>query len=157
EVACLPRVVAKDQLAAATGQNQASLGASVLVGPPLGGLLYALGRMLPFLADAFSYVFSVGSLLLICTNFQEERNGKPRKLRAEIKEGLAWMWHQPVVRFTAMMGCVLNFLGAGFGLIIIVLAQDQGASSSTIGVVFAIGSVGLIIGSLLGAPIQKRF
>jgi MFS family permease len=157
QLACLPRVVPREQLPTATGQNQASESAAVLVGPPLGGLLYALGRMLPFLADAVSYVFSVASLLLIRTTFQEERSARPRKLRSEMAEGLAWMWRQPLVRFTAVLGSGLNFLGAGFSLIIIVLAQRQGASSTTIGVIFAIGSVGLILGSLLGAPIQKHW
>ncbi|HEY7126577.1 MAG TPA: MFS transporter [Ktedonobacterales bacterium] len=157
QVACLPRVASKEQLPAATGMYQTLDGASVLVGPPLGGVLYGLGRMLPFFTDAFSYVFSVGSLLLIRTSFQEERSARTRNLRAEIAEGLRWMWHQPIVRFTALMGSILNFLGAGFGLIIIVLAQHQGASSSTIGVIFAIGSVGVILGSLLAPLIQKRW
>jgi predicted MFS family arabinose efflux permease len=94
--------------------------------------------------------------LLIRTPFQGERSAKPRKLRAEIAEGLNWLWRQPLLRFTAFMGSMLNFLGAGFGLILIVLAQHQGASSATIGVIFAVGSVGVIIGSLLAPPIQKR-
>ncbi len=156
EVSCLPRVVSKEQLPAATGMYQTLDGASVLVGPPLGGVLYGLGRMLPFFADAFSYIFSVGSLWLIRTRFQEERRARPRNLRAEIAEGLRWMWRQPLVRLTALMGSMLNFLGAGFGLIIIVLAQHQGASSATIGVIFAIGSVGVILGALVAPLIQKR-
>jgi MFS family permease len=156
-VACLPRVVSKEQLAAATGQNLAAEGAARLVGPSLGGLLYALGRMLPFLTDAVSYVFSVASLLLIRTTFQEERHIRPRKLRAEIAEGLVWMWRQPLIRFTAVLVSGGNFLGAGFPLIVIVLAQRQGASSATIGVILALGSIGTIGGSLLAAPLQKRW
>src|SRR5437763_11176504 len=59
EAACLPRVVAKEQLPAATAQNMATDGINALIGPPLGGALYALGSMLPFLADAISYFASV--------------------------------------------------------------------------------------------------
>src|SRR6266702_393699 len=42
EAACLPRVVAKEQLPAATAQNMATDGINSLVGPPLGGALFAL-------------------------------------------------------------------------------------------------------------------
>jgi MFS family permease len=55
EVACLPRVVPPEQLPAATAQNSATDGTSFLVGPALGGALFGLGQMLPFLGDAVSY------------------------------------------------------------------------------------------------------
>jgi MFS family permease len=42
ETASLPNVVRKEQLGAALGQNYATSIASEIVGPPLGGLLYAL-------------------------------------------------------------------------------------------------------------------
>ena len=157
EVACLPRVVPKEQLPAATGQNQAVEGASLLLGPPLGGLLYAASHLLPFLGDAISYGVSVASLFLIRTQFQGERRAAPRKLRVEIAEGVIWLWLQPLIRFMAFMTGGLNFLGGGFGLLLIVLAQQQHADAPTIGLIFAIGSLGIIAGSLLGAPIQKRF
>ena len=157
EVSCLPRIVPKEQLPAATGQNQAVEGTALLVGPPLGGILYAASHLLPFLADAISYVLSVASLSLIRTNFQGERTTERRKLRVEIAEGVIWLWRQPLIRFLAFITGGLNLTGAGFGLIIIVLAQQQGASAPVIGLIFTIGSIGIIIGSLIGAPIQKRF
>ncbi|HEY7355716.1 MAG TPA: MFS transporter, partial [Ktedonobacterales bacterium] len=109
EVACLPRVVPKEQLPAATGQNNASEITSYLVGAPLGGALYAVAHLLPFLADAVSYALSVGSLLLIRTPFQGERAAERRNLRAEIGEGLRWLWNQPLIRFMAFLTGGLNF------------------------------------------------
>src|SRR5215467_10976178 len=84
EVACLPRVVPAEQLPAATAQNQATDSTAALVGPSLSGVLYSLSAMLPFAADAVSYVASVVSLLYIRTPFQSERGAQRRKLRAEI-------------------------------------------------------------------------
>ncbi len=55
ETASLPRVVPKAQLPAAISQNQVTSGITNLLGPPLGGVLYAIGRAVPFLADAISY------------------------------------------------------------------------------------------------------
>src|SRR6266853_3545426 len=65
EAACLPRVVPKELLPAATAQNMATDGITALIGPPLGGALYTVGKFLPFVADALSYAASVVSLFFI--------------------------------------------------------------------------------------------
>jgi MFS family permease len=157
EAACLPRVVPKVQLPAATAQNMATDGITALVGPPLGGALFTAGKFLPFLADAISYAVSVFSLFFIRTKFQKERVAAPRKLWVEILEGLAWLWHHPLIRFIAILTGGYNFIFAGFTLIIIVLAQQQHASSFTIGLIFAIGGIGGVIGAVVATSIQKRF
>src|SRR5579883_3233825 len=157
EVACLPRVVTKEQLPAASGQNQASEITAVLAGSPLAGVLYYnVSRLMPFLADAVSYVVSVVSLLFIRAEFQGERTAERRRLLAEIGEGLRWLWNQPLIRFMAVLTGGLNFT-SGLFLIIIVIAQRQGATPPTIGFILTIGSIGGIVGSVIGPPIQKRF
>ena len=156
EVACLPRVVAKEQLPAANAQNLATDGITSLVGPPLSGLLYGIASILPFLADAVSYVVSVLSLFFIKTEFQGERAAARRGLWIEIKEGLSWLWHQPIIRFMAILTGGNNLLGAGSILVIIVLAQHMHASPFTIGLIFAIGGIGAILGAIIAPPLQKR-
>jgi predicted MFS family arabinose efflux permease len=157
EAACLPRVVPKEQLPAATAQNMATDGITALIGPPLGGALYTAGKFLPFVADAISYTVSVISLFFIKTKFQKEREAAPRKLWVEIHEGLAWLWHHPLIRFMAILTGGYNLIFAGFTLIIIVLAQQQHASSFTIGLIFSVGGIGAVIGSVVATSIQKRF
>src|SRR5205085_1700585 len=103
EAACLPRVVPKEQLPVATAQNMATDGLMSLIGPPIGGALYSLGRLFPFLADAISYAVSVCSLCFIKTKFQKERVATQRTLLVEIREGLLWLWHQPLIRFMALL------------------------------------------------------
>lgn len=157
EVACLPRVVTKEQLPAATAQNESTQGVTVLLSPLLGGALYGLRQGLPFLADALSYVVSVVSLLLIKVKFQEERRLVHRKLHVEIQEGLSWLWHQPLIRYMAFLTGGLNFTSAGLIPILIVLVKQQHGSSLIYGTILAIGGVGGIIGAILGSPIQRRF
>lgn len=158
EVACLPRVVSKAQLPAATAQNEISMSTSALVGPPLGGYLFqALGRPFPFIVDAISYVASVFSLLFIKTEFQGERLAAKRDLRAEIMEGLSWLWEQRVVRTMAIITGGLNFANAATWLIIIVLATQLGANPTVIGALISVGAAGGIIGALVGGRVQKRF
>jgi MFS family permease len=158
EVAALPQVVSKEQLPAASSLNQAGETASFLVGPPLGGLLFQVaGKTIPFLVDALSYFVSVVSLTLIRVKFQQERTEARRRLIVEIREGLEWLWRNPLIRFMAFLTGGLNFVFSGLLLAVIVLARHQNASPSVIGLMFAISAVGGIVGSLVGPLIQKRF
>lgn len=156
EVASLPRVVPREQLPAANAQNAATDGTSVLIGPPLGGALFGLGALLPFVADAISYGASVLSLSLIRVRFQEERTAAPRQLWREIGEGLHWLFHQPLVRFIAFLTGMSNLTGAGFILIVIELAKPLHASDLSIGLIFTIGGIGGILGAIVASPLQKR-
>ncbi|HEY3994125.1 MAG TPA: MFS transporter, partial [Ktedonobacteraceae bacterium] len=157
EMACLPHVVPREQLPAATAQNQAIDSASWTLGPFLGGLLYGLGHLMPFLMDALSYVCSVLGLLFIHARFQEERSEEPRKLWHEIREGLVWLWRDSLLRFLALLAFCLIMPSIGFSLILITLAQSQHASPLVIGILFGGGGAGSILGALLTAPLQRRF
>lgn len=157
EVACLPQVVTQDQLPAATAQNEATQGLTTLISPLLGGSLYSIRQALPFLADAVSYGVSVLSLLFIRPAFQGTRSAAPRRLRAEIGEGLAWLWRQPLIRYMAVLTGGLNFVTAGLIPILLVLVKQQQGSSFAFGAILTIGGVGGIVGSLAAGAIQRRF
>jgi MFS family permease len=157
EVACLPRVVSNEQLPLATSQNEATMGLTILIGPLLGGALYTLRRLVPFLADAVSYAVSVLTLSLIHVPFQQEHCPCQRRLWVEIREGLSWLWHQPALRFMALITGGLNFINGGLVPLLLVMVRQQQGSSLLYGTVLTIGGVGAIVGSVLGAPLQKRF
>lgn len=156
ETASLPRVVPKEQLPEAISQNQVAFGITTLLGPPLGGVLYTLGRAVPFLTDAISYLASVLSLLFMQTKFQMERVMPPRRLWTEMVEGMKWMWHQPMLRTMAFLNSGWSSLGFGFSLLVIVLAQRQHVSPPFIGVLFAIGGGISILGAFLAPLLQRR-
>lgn len=158
EAASLPRIVTTAQIPAATAQNQATEALSSLIGPPFGGFLFGVAQSLPFVADAVSYSASVISLFFMRATFQEEHTTTRRRLHVEIAEGMRWLWRQPLIRYMAFLTGVSNFVGNGTFLIAIVIAQQvQHASSFVIGLIFAIGSVGGIIGSAAAVSLQRRF
>jgi len=156
ETACLPQIVAQEQLTAATAQSQATYALSDLLGPSFGGALYSLGQTIPFLADAVSYTVSVGSLLGIKARFQGVRPTTKRKLWVEVREGLAWLWHHPLIRFIAFLTGGLNLFTYGITLMIIVLAQRQHASSFQVGLILAVGGVGGLLGALIAPAVRRR-
>ncbi len=156
ESSALPQVVSREQLPAAVAQQQAQYSVGGLLGPPLGGALFGIAQLLPFLIDSVSYAISAIALRLIRRPLPGAAGVAGRSLRAEIGEGVSWLWRQPLVRYMAFLTGAFNFTG-GIDLIIIVIAQAQGASAATIGLLFALGGAGGLVGAMLAPRIQRRF
>jgi MFS family permease len=156
ESAALPQVVPQEQLPTAVAQNQARIQGADLVGQPLGGALFGISKQLPFAADAISYGVSFVSLLFIRTKFQEERPRSVTKLRAEILEGVRWLWGQPFLRAGVLLVAGSNFAFSAMILALIVRAKDLGASSATVGLMLAFLGGGAIVGSLIAPWVQRR-
>lgn len=163
EVAALSRVVEKEQLPQAVAQNDVAFSIANILAPSIGTVLFQIGRAFPFVFDSVSYVVSVVSLFFIRQEFQTERliRGANHKTEThivqEIREGLNWLWHQPLIRYMAFCTGGLNFVNVPITLIIIVLAKNLGASDAEIGLVFSLSALGAIAGSIIGGQIQKRF
>jgi MFS family permease len=144
----LRRLVAPEQLSAAVAQNESAFYASSILGPPLGGLLFAIARALPFLADAVSYAFSATATLLTRAKFQPERSERRGSLVAEFTSGLRWLWRQPLLRTCSLLGAASNPTYRALYLLLVVLAKRHGASSGLVGVMFAMIAAGGLIGGL---------
>jgi MFS family permease len=153
----LRRLVPPEQLAAAVAQNETAFYASSIVGPPLGGLLFAISRALPFLADAVSYTFSATATLLTRARFQPERTEPRGSLVAEFTSGLRWLWAHPLLRTCSLITAAINPTWRALYLLLVVLAKRHGASSSLIGVMFAmIAAAGLLGGLFAGSRMASR-
>jgi len=158
EIAAIPRAVPREQLRAATAQQQALGRTASLVSPSIGGLLFqTLGKTIPYLVDAISYIGSVISLFLIRIPLQEERTARPRVLWRDMLEGVQWLWTQPLLRFLAFLGAAFMFTYSGTPLIIILLAKQQHASTGVIGAIFSIEAIGGIIGATIAQRAANRF
>ncbi|GAC1393118.1 MAG: MFS transporter [Ktedonobacteraceae bacterium] len=157
EMASLLHVVPQEQFSDALAQSMVIDSVVGLIGPSLSGMFYALGNIVPFLADALSYTASVVSLLFIKKQFQEKRTVTTQKLWSEIREGTSWLWQHPVIRFLALLNSVLNFCCIGYTLVVLVFAQEQHASKIAIGLIFAAGGLGSIVGAFMIGPLTRRF
>jgi MFS family permease len=155
EVGALRAVVPKEQLPAAAAAEQARLSTVVLAGPPLGGFLFGLGRSLPFLLDAVSYVFSLVSVIAIRIPFQEQVAVPEGSLRTQLVEGFRWLWGQPFLRGCAILFAFTNFGGNALYLFLVVAAQHQGLSSTEIGTLIAAYGGLSLVGSLISPRVQK--
>jgi hypothetical protein len=158
----IPRVVADNQMEQAGAQETVVREIAFSVGPALGGVLFGIGRTLPALTDAISYVVSVCSLLLIKGQFQEERSNERGPLLARIRQGLTWIGQHRLIRFLAVLACVGNGLDSGVWILFVIIAVHLHAPAWSIGTIFGISGLSGILASLVAERIgasrgQARF
>lgn len=156
EGAALPHIVPRHQLPTALAQNQAREHGAELAGQPLGGALFTIGHVVPFVVDAVSYVLSFVGLLFVRPVLQGSREPSTRGLFAEIAEGLTWLWRQRFLR--AVLGLIgaTNIVLNALPLVLIVRAGQMGASPAFIGLLLAFSGVAAILGSFAAPWLHRR-
>ncbi len=153
----ITRVVKKEQLAQAFGQYEAVVNASSLIGPAIGGFLYQIGRSIPFVVDAISYLISAVSLLFVKAELQDVTPGKKTFQKKELIAGVKWLWNHRIVRSIATVRMFAAIVSGGQTLLLIFMAGKFGGDAAIIGVIFSIASVGVVLGSLISDWVQKTF
>jgi MFS family permease len=154
--AALPAIVAEEQLAEAWAATEGRTWGAALAGPALGGLLFGLGRAVPFLADAVSYAASFGTVSAIRGRFRPERAPQRRPLWHEMLDGLRIVWQVPLLRAVAVQGPLVNFAFNGVLFTITVGLRQHGTPAAVIGVVQAGVMAGGVLGAPLAPPLQRR-
>ena len=159
ETAALTRVVTREQLPAATTLNEVTLSTGAMLGPALGGLIFAIGQGFAFLADAISYAVSVASIWFIRADLRAPRTaeaGAPGRLWDDIRVGLIWLWRHSLIRLLALIAGGTVLIESGYMLVVIILAERMGASSAVTGLVLGAGGVGSVVGAVLSGPAMRR-
>jgi predicted MFS family arabinose efflux permease len=156
ESAALPHVVDRAQLSPALAQNQAREYGADLVGQPLGGVLFGLSRMLPFLFSVLTYVVSFLCILLVRPALQDKRERTPMHVLADIREGVGWLVRQRLLRTLVVLIGVTNVVFTPLPLVMIVRAQQLGASPALVGVMFSFLGGGAIVGAISTPWILRR-
>lgn len=157
-ISYLPHLVDRDQLVAANSTLGSANSAATLIGSNSGGaLVSALGSARAVLLDCASYLISVALLLRIRhPEPAVERTTRP-PLRTDIRAGLAYVWHQPILRAAVTSNAVnSSAMSASSALWSLYLIRDLGYSPTVLGLILGAGSVGGILGGLAGAKLATR-
>jgi MFS family permease len=158
----LPALVSRDDLTRANSRLFAvELVANTFVGPPLGGLLAALGLAIAFGVPAAAYLVGAGCLALLVGSFRAVGAGPAgsTRLRDDVAEGTRFVWHHPVLRPLAIMLGVQNMaFSAAFSVFVLfaVAPGPMGLSEAGYGVLTATLGVGSLLGSWLAVPVERR-
>jgi predicted MFS family arabinose efflux permease len=158
ERGALRQVVPTEHVQDAVAQNEARSFAAAIIGPPLGGALFAIARALPFIFDTVSFLSSMTMLSLTRARFQSAPSATPaapRTIRSDVADGFAWLWQHPFFRTTSMLFALGNPVFTGLYLLAILLAKQHGASAATVGLMLAIVGVGGLLGALCAGTIRR--
>jgi MFS family permease len=156
--ALVPSLVSRDpgRLARANGRLAGTrMVAEELAGPPAGGFLFSATAWLPFAADAVS--FGASSALVAAIGGRPLAGGRRGSLRAEIAEGLGWLFAHRVLRATALLVAGFNLVAAARVAVMVLFAQERlGLGSVGFGLLLAGGAVGGTLGSVAAPWLGRR-
>lgn len=147
-------VVPPAQLRQALTQEEARGTGAALLGPPLAGLLFGIGRMLPILGTA------IGSLLSFAATYAVRFDSRPQPAADPAADGGIWqgvrvLAGSGLLRATLGVAFALNLVGAALILPVIMLLRAQGSSSGSIGLALAGEAAGAIVGAFLVSRLHR--
>ena len=148
--ALIPSLVPEDELERA---NSRMVGAEILgnelIGPAVGGLLFAAAASLPFFTNAG--LLAVAFLLLSgLPLLQIPADAQPQTAQRRAFDGFALILASPILRTLTWSSAVLAAIdGAWFALLAFLVVEELGLSYSIFGVFLAIGAFGGLVGAFI--------
>lgn len=166
----LPRLVPADRLERANGNLWgAETVTNQFVGPPLGGLLIAVGLAVPFVLDTVSFALSAFLILSIAGSYRAAAaatgapvdggaGAAPRaRIRDDIAEGFRWLWRHELLRSLAVTLGVINLASTmAFATFVLFVQEVLGLGAAGFGVLSTASAIGAVLGSLLAAEVTGR-
>jgi MFS family permease len=158
----LPALVDREQFPTAVSFIWTSGSAALLGAPALGAALVEVMAPPDVLGfDAVSYLMSALLLLSIRRPFRrpEHQPDRSTRIRADITEGLRYLWHQPVIRtMTLAVFCACASWGGTFGLLVVYAnrALHMTHVDVRLGLLYTAGELGGLITSAMVPKVVKR-
>jgi MFS family permease len=158
----MPSIVDEENLERANGRLWGSeVVMNSFAGPPAGGLFLVIAFSLPFFVDAASFAVSAALILTIAGKFRASPETgvevKAPSFRAELKEGVRWLWGHDLFRPMAISLGVLNGMMALATATYVLFVQEiLELDAGAFGAVLTAGAAGGLVGSLLAARVSKR-
>jgi MFS family permease len=158
--AILPNVVPRERLTAANGRLLAAeFTMNQFVGPPLGGLLAAVGLGVAFGSMATGYLGAALLIAGLAGSFRPERTGPPTRIDQEIREGIVYLARHRLLRVLAVVLALLNLAqGAVWAILVlyVVAPGPMGLSAVGYGLLLTANAIGTITGTVVAGPIERR-
>jgi MFS family permease len=150
-------MVGRSRLTNAVGLNSVLVNSARIIGPAVGGLLIVtVGIGICFVINAFSYLALIGALLLMREREIERSEPEPHR-RGQLREALAYVWRDPVLRVPLVMMGVVGLFVYEFEVILPLLARFTfGGDADTFGAMFAAMGLGAVLGGLYTATRGER-
>ena len=156
----LPALAGREGLVAAASLLQSARSLLLVITPAFGALLAAtIGAAEALAVDAASFLVAGALLLTVRRPFQGPRAPLRATYRADLAEGLRWLWQHRLVRALTLLGFG-NSVGYGmvFGLTVVYGVRQLGLAPDDvrIGLLFSAGAVGGVLGAAVMPALRRR-
>jgi MFS family permease len=147
--AYLPALVDRSRLVEGNSKLEISRSGAQLAGPGIAGVLVqAFTAPVAVLADAVSYLVSVGSLLLIRHPEPAPAVDEGASMRREVMEGLRYVaGHRYLRPLAVCVGSLNLFSQLGQTVLLVFAVRELDMSPGLIGVVLTLGNFGFLAGA----------
>jgi MFS family permease len=156
----MPRIVPRALLSRANSRLHAvELAANELVGPPLGGLLVALGVPVALAGSAIGYALAAVGLMLMTGRFRPDARAGSSSMTRDIREGVSFLWGNRVLRTMTVMAAGFNIADAAVFAVLVLFAVAPGPlglDEFGYGLLFASFAVGGLLGSVILEWVEGR-
>lgn len=156
EYASVRSLVPAEQIVTAVARNEARSYGTSLAGPPLGGMLFGLGRSLPFFGNALSYLVSLAAVLSIRRPLQQPRPEPAPSGGGLGLQGLRFVLGNPFLRALVVIAAPLNMAFTGMIFAVTISLRRSGLPPVLVGVVTMIIGVGGLLGAFTAPALQRR-
>ena len=158
-ITAIARLVPRSQLLQANGLSHGAYAVAFFVGPMLAGALCErLGPTAAIGVDAASFVASALSVLAVRRPFRADDTGPRGSAIADFLAGLRFLWAHPVLRATLVLLALCSLVSAGRdNLVIYHLEHDLGRRDRHVGAVYAVASLGALVGALAAPRLRTRW
>lgn len=149
-------LVPEEHEANAVSLNSSIFTASRIVGPALAGLVIAaFGIPVCFFLNAASFLAVIGAMVLMRpAEIRPARRATREK--GQLVAGLRYVWSIPALRTTLLMTAVIGTLSFNFQVTLSLMAKKVfNGDAGTFGALYALMSVGALVGSLVVAHREK--
>jgi len=163
----LPALVGRERIVVANSAIWSTSTVVELAAPAVGGILATTIGPAPAISlDALSYAASALTLLLIPRALSGTRTATAMagslvsRTLADIREGLRFVWGQPLVRTMTILGVgVSTTSGAVYGLLVVYGVRALGLSlhDARLGLLFTASALGALLATLLLPRLNRRY
>ncbi|MER5636534.1 MFS transporter [Kitasatospora sp. NPDC002227] len=152
----LRSVVPAEQLRQALAQEGVRANGAELLGPPLAGLLFGLGRALPYGAAAAGFLLSALSVLAVPFEARSAASATRSRAAGGLWAGVRYLRGDPAFRTILLLVTATTTVSAAVPLILLVSLRAQGVSPHLIGLALSGAAVGGLAGTALTKPLHRR-
>lgn len=135
-------------------------GTSEYLAPGVGGFLVGGSIVVAATVPALLWLFAALGLVALRGAYRPDRSSEPASLLADIKHGVAFVWHRPALRTLAVIVGLGNLTSSASFTVLVIYAvgpdSAMGLSDGAYGTMLLVGGIGAIAAAAVNEHLVAR-